>query len=84
MVESVEKTSGMRQRSTRHKYVHDLVARAVDIEAPGIPLFRKPRGVNDGPRPIQETQAQEVRNGHASVLHFPAVEDDAVDDGHKG
>ena len=74
----------MRQRSTSHKYVHDLVAGAIDVEGPGIPFLRQPCGVDDGARPVQQTQSQEVGYGHASILHFPAVEYNAVDDGDKG
>ncbi len=71
----------MRQSSARHEYVHDLVTRAVDIESPRIPLFGNACGVNDGARRVQETKAQEVSDGHALVLQFPAIEDGAMDDG---
>ena len=84
VIESCDQTDGVRQRSTRHEYVHDLVARAVDVECPWIPLLRQAGGVDDGARPVQEAQTQKVREGHASVLRFPAVERDAVDDGDKG
>ena len=64
--------------------MHDLVAGAIDVECPGIPFLRQACGVDDGARPIQETETQKVRDGHAPVLHFPAIEHDAVDDGDKG
>ena len=74
----------MRQRPTSHEYVHDLVAGAVDVECARIPFLRQACSVDDGARPVQETQTQKVRDGHASVLHLPAIENDAVDDGDKG
>ena len=64
--------------------MHNLVARAIDVKCPGIPFLRQACGIDDGARPIQETQTQEIRDSHAFVLHFPAIEHDAVDDGDKG
>ena len=81
VIESFDKTDGVRQRSAGHEYVHDLVAGAIDVEGPGIPFLRQASGVDGGARAVQETQTQEVGDGHASILLFPAIEDDAVDDG---
>lgn len=84
VVKRFEKTNGVRQSTTSHQYVHDLVARAVNVKGSRKPLFRNAGSVNHSPRPIHEAKAQKVRNGHSSVLHFPAVEEDAVDDGDEG
>ena len=56
VIESLDKTNGVRQRPTSHEHVHNLVAGAIDVESPGIPFLRQARGVDDGARAIQETQ----------------------------
>ena len=48
VVESFQQTDRVRQRSAGHEHVHDLVARAVDIKGPGVPLFGNAGGVDDG------------------------------------
>ena len=84
VIESVEQANGMGQSAASHEHVHDLVARAVDVEGAGIPLFGDAGRVDGRAGAVEETETQKVRDGHASVLHFPAVEEDAVDDGDEG
>lgn len=84
VVKHLDKTDGVGQSSTSHEYVHDLMARAVNVKGPGVPLFRKAGSVDDSPCAIQEAKTQEIRNGHSSILHVPAVKEDSVDDGDEG
>jgi len=69
----------MAQRPEHNQHMHNLMARAPHIESPRKPPLRNPDGVHDGACKIEQSETDEVVEGHAFVLPLPAVKLHAVD-----
>ncbi|KAK4977414.1 hypothetical protein LTR66_010719 [Elasticomyces elasticus] len=74
----------MAQRAKQHNNMQNLMTSPTNIERPWKPALGHPGRVDAPAGDIQQTQREKVRQGHALVLHGPAVQPDAVGAGQEG